>query len=52
MSITKDRIELVKQTLGIDTQVRIHDLKENGRASGTTIELTLPLLNRNEYEYE
>jgi LytS/YehU family sensor histidine kinase len=46
MQITKDRIDLLKQTLGISAEVQIQDLKDSQQnAAGTRVEVLIPLFN-------
>jgi hypothetical protein len=43
--ITSDRIALVRETLGINASVEIHDLYDAGhQAKGTHVQITLPLI--------
>jgi ligand-binding sensor domain-containing protein/two-component sensor histidine kinase len=44
MQITKDRIEIINKLYNLNTSVRIYDLEnENGEASGTRVELIIPI---------
>ena len=44
--ITQDRIELIKQSLNIDAQVRIEDLyNDQGKPAGTRVHLLLPQID-------
>ncbi|MDX1479127.1 MAG: histidine kinase, partial [Saprospiraceae bacterium] len=46
MRITGDRIALIKQSLGIDAAVEVHDLvHDDGSPAGTRVELTLPVIS-------
>ncbi|MDX1406571.1 MAG: histidine kinase [Saprospiraceae bacterium] len=45
MRITRDRIALIKQSLGIDASVQVDDLaSEDGSPAGTKVHLYLPLI--------
>ncbi len=48
MEITGDRIALIEQTLGIHAKVDVIDLYFYGQASGTRVELRIPLISTHE----
>jgi len=45
MQITRERVELVRQALGVDARVQVEDLQDaGGRPAGTEVTILLPLL--------
>lgn len=48
MSITRDRLSLIRKLYEVDAEVRVEDLHQNGLASGTRVTVRIPVMQAEE----